>query len=212
MENSPVVPEDAPRVARVLRSVLRTFLLLFGIVVLGIWLIAIIPCGKVMRSVKVKEAQKVAEEIAGAISSFNASYDRLPIDAPDADWAGTTGEMNGLVAVLTAAERPDGKVRNPKKINFLDGFKQAKRAGPGKWADGIDEESDPWEPAIYDPWGQPYLVIMDTNKDQVIANPLKLLENRILLFRGKKAVVYSTGPPKADGSRNTDESEFITSW
>ena len=101
-------------------------------------------------------------------------------------------------------------LRNPKTINFLEGFKQAKKEVFGKMVDGIDVDTDPLAPAIYDPWGQPFIVIMDTDKDGVITNPLKV--GAVLLIRGKKAIVYSTGPPNADGTRNTDESEFIITW
>ena len=155
-------------------------------------------------------AKKFAVEIAGAISSFSAEYDRLSIDLLSVDWVGTTGDKKGLVPVLAAAKGPHVKDWNLKEINYLDGFRQAKRDDSGKMVCGIDYETDPLEPAIYDPWGQPYIVIMDTNKDQVIANPLKSRGDAV--FRGKRGIVYSTGPPNADGTRNTDESNFITSW
>lgn len=200
------MPGGSPRWVRFV----LTWMLLFVVA----WLLFIGPWGDPWHNfkgtIKEKSTAKMAVETAGAISSFYADYDRLPINSPDADWVGTTGEKNGLVAVLTAAEKPDGKLINPKRINFLDGFKPAKKDDSGKMAYGIDDVTNPWDPAIYDPWGQPFIVIMDTDKDGVIANPLKSWG--ALLLRGKKGIVYSTGPPNADGSRNTDESKFITSW
>jgi len=210
MENSPVVLEVAPDRSRVLRSVLWTLLLFVVILGAAVWILGVVPYLKFARNLKVESARKFAEEIAAAISTFHASYDALPIDSHGVDWVGTTADGHGLVAVLTGAQRPEVMLRNPKKINFLDGFKQAKKEVFGKVVDGIDDETDPLLPAIYDLWGQPFIVIMDTNKDQVIANPLK--SGGVLLTRGKKALVYSTGPPNADGTRNTDESNFITSW
>jgi len=210
MENSPVVPEDAPSGPRVLRSVLGTLLLLVVILGTTVWIIGVIPYRMFKSSIREISAKKFAVEIAGAISTFHASYDKFPIDSPAADWAGTTEAANGLIAVLTAAGSPAVTLRNPKKINFLEGFKQAKKEVFGKMVDGIDEETDPLLPAIYDPWGQPFIVIMDTDKDGVITNPLKV--GSVLMTRGKKALVYSTGPPNADGTRNTDESNFITTW
>ena len=210
MENSPEVLKVAPDRSRVLRSVLWTLLLFVVILGAAVWILGVVPYRKFVRNLKVESARKFAEEIAAAVSTFHASYDKFPIDSPAADWAGTTEAANGLIAVLTAAGSPAVTLRNPKKVNFLDGFKQAKKEVFGKMVDGIDDETEPLLPAIYDLWGQPFIVIMDTNKDQVIANPLK--SGGVLLTRGKKALVYSTGPPNADGTRNTDESKFITSW
>ena len=153
---------------------------------------------------------RFAVEIYGAIASFYADYDTLPINSPGVDWVGTTEAKSGLIAVLTSAGSPDANLRNPRKINYLDGFKQAKKDASGKMVYGLDAVTDPLIPAIYDPWGQPFIVILDTNFDSVIANPLKAAG--ALPIRGKKGIVYSTGPPNADGTRNTDESKFIISW
>ena len=163
-----------------------------------------------MKSVKEKSVQLFAVEIAGAVSSFYADYDRLPIDFPDGDWVGTTQAKSGLIAILTAEEGPNEKRKNQKNINYLDGFKHTKTDVSGREVDGLDTDTDPLRPAIYDPWGQPYIVIMDTNLDSRIVDPLK--SSIPLEVRGKKALVYSTGRPNADGTRNTDESKFLMSW
>jgi hypothetical protein len=210
MENSPVVPEDAPGGSRKRERVMLILLLLFGIVWMVYWIWWDVPHGNFIGSVKEKSTEKMAVEIAGALSWFYSECDVLPIDSPGADWVGTTGEKNGLIAVLIGAEKPIGKLRNHNKINYLDDFKPAKKDDSGRMVDGIDALTHPLEPAIYDRWGQPFIVILDTNFDSVIASPLK--SEGVLLIRGKKGIVYSTGPPNADGTRNTDESKFITSW
>lgn len=210
MENSPEVPEDAPGGSRNRERVALFWMVLFGIVGMGIWYSWLVPRSRFVPSTKEKVAGKFAVEIGGAISSFYADYDRLPIDLPNVDWMGTTGDKNGLVPILVAAEGPEVKERNFKTINYLDGFMQAKSGDSGKMIHGIDYETNPLEPAIYDPWGQPFIVILDTDKDGVIANPLR--SGGALPIRGKRGIVYSTGPPNADGSRNRDEAKFITSW
>ena len=159
---------------------------------------------------KPNPAAKFPVEIAGAIYDFHAEYDGFPFDSPDVDWVGTTAGKDGLVAALTGKEGQEVKETNVKGINYLDGFKRAEVVDSVTVRDGIDYVTNWLGPGIYDPWGQPFIVILDTNFDSVIANPLK--SGGALPLRGKKGIVYSTGPPNADGTRNTDESKFITSW
>ncbi len=163
-----------------------------------------------VRSSPERSTTKFAVEVAGAINSFYSTYGSFPIGGSDVDWVGDTSNKSTFVAILTAASVAS-RSANPKSINYLDGFKQAKRsARPGAWEDGIDYETKAEEPAIYDWWGQPFKVIMDTNGDGAIANPI--LSQSAKIFRGKKALVYSTGPPNRDGSPNSDESKWLTSW
>jgi hypothetical protein len=203
-------PQPAPGRSRERRRVVPILLLLFGTVGMGVWSSRAVPEDTLKAETKEQSAAKFAMEIAGAIASFYALYDTLPIAFSGADWVGSTTGKHDLVAVLTAAQRPEVMQSNPKKINYLDGFKQAKKDASGKTIHGMDAVTDPLKPAIYDPWGQPFIVILDTNFDSMIANPLKA--GGALPIRGKKGIVYSTGPPNADGTRNTDESKFIISW
>ena len=158
-------------------------------------------------STKDNSTVKNCVEIAGAISSFYRDYDKLPVDQPESDWQGDTKHPD-LVAILTGAYPSEAIQRNPRHINYLDGYKQA-RLLSGKMTDGIDF-SDEAHPVIYDQWGQPFMVILDTNSDGKIANPIAA--DPVHEIPGKKALVYSSGPPNADGTRNTDESKFLKFW
>ena len=151
--------------------------------------------------------KKVAVELAASISSYYADYDYVPV-AKDlsADWSGNTVANSEFLAVLSG--KGDVKM-NPKKHDYLDGFKQAKPLPGGKFVDGIDY-SDPSSPKLVDPWGQPYHVIMDTNEDGKITLPFVFWTLTDLI--GKRAVVYSTGEPNADGTLNSDPAKFITSF
>ena len=163
-----------------------------------------------INSTKEKSTLMLCVEIAGSLSSFYADYSTLPIEQPDSDWQGDT-KHSALVAVLTTTlENPQAQKLNPRHINYLDGFKPAMQ-GPvaGVFQNGIDF-STASSPVIYDAWGQPLLVIIDTTLDGKITNPITSDPKREIL--GKRSLVYSTGPPQADGTRNTDESKFIKSW
>ena len=91
----------------------------------------------------------------------------------------------------------------------MDGFKQAKILSDGKAVNGIDY-SDPATPKLYDPWGQPYHVIMDTNEDGKITLPFVVGSSADV--SGKRSVVYSTGEPNANGTPNSDPAKFIKSF
>ena len=148
--------------------------------------------GKFINSVKEKTTAKYCVEIAGAISSFYSSYDTLPIVNNGSDWEGDTKDPD-LIPVLVASGSDNAKKRNPKSINYLDGFKQAKRGkNAGAWEDGIDYETDPTSPVIYDTWGFPLQVKMDTDFNSEIENPITT-PNAIKILRGKKGIVWSFG-------------------
>lgn len=161
--------------------------------------------GKVMNMVKAATAKKVAVELAASVSSYYADYDTLPVTATGSDWDGDTKDEADFLAVLAAT----GDVKmNSKKHNYLDGFKQAK-VTDDMVKDGIDF-SDPTAPKLYDPWGQPYIVYMDTNYDGEIQNPID--GDTPAILRGKRCIIYSTGRPGPQNAPNTVTSEFIKSW
>lgn len=151
--------------------------------------------------------KKVAVELASSLSNFYADYDKLPAAAAaSADWSGNTVANPEFLAVLSA--RADPRM-NPKKYDYLEGFKQSKTLPDGKVVDGMDY-SDPSSPTLVDPWGQPYHVIMDTNEDGKITLPF-IVGTSTDVF-GKRSVVYSTGEPNADGTPNSDPAKFIKSF
>ena len=192
------------------RRAVRAFTLIELLVVVAI--IALLAAGsigaygKFMNSVRATAGKKLAVELAGAVSSYYSTYDTLPI-------TGTAGggdeELNTLddtdfLAVLAA--KGDVKM-NSRKLDFLEGF-QAAKPKAGSYEGGV-ESSDPASPKIYDPWGQEYIVIMDTNFDGEIENPLG---EEPTIIRGKKCIVYSTGRPGSNGAKNEVKSEYLTSW
>lgn len=167
--------------------------------------------GKFINSVKEKTSAKYCVEIAGAISSFYSSYDTLPIVNNGSDWEGDTKDPD-LIPVLVASGSDNAKKRNPKSINYLDGFKQAKRGkNAGAWEDGIDYETDPTSPVVYDTWGFPLQVKMDTDFNSEIENPITT-PNAIKILRGKKGIVWSFGRPGSGNVQNTNQETFLTSW
>lgn len=201
----------SPLANPVRRHAVRAFTLIELLVVVAI--IALLAAGsvggygKIMNMVKANAGKKLAVELAGAVSGYYSTYDTLPV-------TGTTGggdeELNTLedtdfLAVLAA--KGDVKM-NSRKLDFLEGFQQAK-ARAGSYENGLDF-SDEAAPKLYDPWGQEFMVRMDTNHDGEIENPIPGEEPAII--RGKKCLVWSTGRPSSNGTKNEVPSEYLKSW
>jgi hypothetical protein len=88
---------------------------------------------------------------------------------------------------------------NPKKINFLPDLKPVKRgSGPGMLIEGET-------PALVDPWGEEYYVLMDTDYSGTIENP-NPASVQTKLCQG--VLIWSAGPDK-DPSTWQDN---VTSW
>ena len=167
--------------------------------------------GKFINNVKERTTQKYCVEIAGAISTFYADYDTLPVINTGSDWEGDTKDPD-LIPVLTASGSDNAKKRNPKSINYLDSFKQAKRGkNAGAWEDGIDYETDPTAPVIYDTWGFPLQVKMDTDFNTEVENPITT-PKAVKIIRGKKGLVWSFGRPGSGNVQNTNQENFLASW
>jgi hypothetical protein len=155
------------------------------------------------RFIKVKRntSQKVCVELASAVSSYYADYERFPLlnDASGRDLtldATTQSKMLG-----TLAAKGDVKL-NARHINYIEGMQQAKRVD-GKVVNGIDFEGDEALPTLVDPWGKRYIMILDSDFNGEIDNP-ELLgiggDARWSKIRGKKCLVYGAGP---DGNYET---------
>ena len=152
-------------------------------------------------------AKRMTAELASSIDGCHADYTKFPVTTDSsADWGGNTVANPEFLAVLSAK---GDRSLNPKRHDYLDGFKQAKILSDGKAVNGIDY-SDPATPKLYDPWGQPYHVIMDTNEDGKITLPFVVGSSADV--SGKRSVVYSTGEPNANGTPNSDPAKFIKSF
>jgi hypothetical protein len=136
-----------------------------------------------------------------AVENFRKEYNRLPLpEIPGAADIDVRNETRGFW--LEALQGKDDTL-NPRKIKFLD----LKEAKDGKY--GLTKKSD--ERVLVDVWGNPYVVIFDTDNDGRIANPeAKPGETSLLVPQNLKEeiILYSAGP---DGNLETWE-DNIRSW
>ncbi len=133
---------------------------------------------------KLPLAQIVLKDIRIALSSYALEYGHYPI--PESDWHGPDVSIRTRGPMLSALTGGNASL-NPKTIKFIDFF-AAKDRKNGLWQDGGE-----W--IFSDPWGEPYYITLDTNKDGKVTNPEPRGENMPAMF-DKPIILYSSGPDR----------------
>lgn len=128
--------------------------------------------------------QIVFKDIRIALSSYNLEYGHYPI--PESDWHGPDVSIRTRGPILTALIGSNASL-NPKTIKFIYFF-AAKDRKNGLWQDGSE-----W--IFSDPWGEPYYITLDTNKDGKVTNPEPRGENIPAMF-DTPIILYSSGPDR----------------
>ncbi len=158
--------------------------------------------GKVMNLVKKNASQKICVEVASAVSSYFADYERFPTSSTSTgadimiDDTSSDGEFLGILNASGETQY------NPRHLKYIEGMQQAKFTN-GQWVNGINFEDNPDAPTLTDPWGKGYKVVMDGDFDGKMENPElggSGTANPPQTIRGKKCLVYGAGP---DGNYDT---------
>ncbi len=158
---------------------------------------------KILENAKMKNAQQVALELVNSVSAYQAEYRRYPVDRKQqvgADVKIDTGEF--LMSILLAQE---GNQYNPGGKSFYSGG-NAKGNPP---RNGLVFNPDGGG-RLYDPWGNLYQVMLDTDNNHRLIPPFKKAhmvgENMI----AKSVIVWSLGPDGKDGGDGA--SDNVTTW
>ncbi len=117
------------------------------------------------------KARKVCIVLDTAILTFRDEYGCLPLpsgkeitEGHDIEILTDSPQGAKLLTVLMGLEDDSPDMLNPKKIRFLD-------LAEGKSnRDGIIYTSDNRVQGLYDPWGQPYHILLDTDGDKALDN------------------------------------------
>ena len=175
--------------------------LLIVIVIIAILAAVSFPVfGMVMETVRKTEAEKDVQDLKQAISNYQLEYGRFPYGG-DQDVVLNTQD-DDIMSILAG----DGDKLNIREIPFYQG-KRAKDAKGQMPVDGIYGEEGHLK--LADPWGQPYVIIMDANYDGKVQNP-KSDDGGKEMLRGA-VIVWSTGKPRKTGVPN-DPKDWLTSW
>ncbi|MGE9271115.1 MAG: type II secretion system protein [Verrucomicrobiales bacterium] len=136
-----------------------------------------------------------ATNLANALDAFYTDYNRLP-DLPSlaAPEGGQTNDDEGriLLSILLGEETEEAKEENPRRIQYLQ-IEDAKGQKGGLYYD----ESSREVLALYDPFGEPYTVILNTDYEDALEFTYN---NKEYSLRGKNIVVYSFGADKEEGT------------
>lgn len=165
--------------------------MLIVIAIIAILITLLMPViTKMSRRAKETKAKAEMQSITTAIKSYESTYGVLPVPA---GWSnpesGTGSDYNDLMELLTDV-KIGGAVpttyRNSRQIRFLD-------VPDGYTTNGY-----------VDPWGNKYIIYMDTNYDGQVANvgPVGDVTNPAY----GTVFIYST----ADGAASTDD--YVYSW
>ena len=146
------------------------------------------------------QAKQTVRELQQAILVYQLEYGRLPCEGEEDIKLNT--EDDDIMSILAG----DGGKLNIREIPFYQG-KRAKDAKGQMPVDGIYGEEGHLK--LADPWGQPYVIIMDANYDGKVQNP-KSDDGGKEMLRGA-VIVWSTGKPRKTGVPN-DPKDWLTSW
>lgn len=165
---------------------------------------------KITEGVRKKEAMIMGIAVANAVEQFYSEYNKLPKPTSAADGADTdttTESGEGLVKVLIGKEGDTDSVQNPRKSDFTEGIKPAKKttktkaagsSGSDSWVNGLVFEGEDYE--IVDAWGNYYSVKLDSTYDKELENPNidQVSAGRPIIL--KRVLVWSFGK---DGKEET---------
>ena len=156
-----------------------------------------------MQKAKKVSAQAAATSVVTAIDQFYTEYSSLP--SGDAGSLGTdTGEPGVNVLNILAGTESGSDIENDRKIRFVS-LKEAKKGN----RDGVVYDTAGNSiTGMFDPWGQPYFIVMDTDYDEQLAvapgNSIPQVD-----LNGRRAAVYSLGV-QDPGDANT--STLVKTW
>jgi len=133
------------------------------------------------------KARKVCGDIDAAILAYYDDYGHLPLShgisqaGQDIEILSNRPQGVELLTVLMGLEDESPDMLNPKKIRFLD-LPEGKSN-----RDGIIYDSDDRILGFYDPWGQPYRVLLDADSNESLDNPFSndgqpVLKRRVATF------------------------------
>ena len=188
----PPIPDATKKRGLSTGCIVALVLGLIAIVVLGIVgvLVSIsIPTGKiVLQKARAVQAKADLSNLVTANKGYNIEYNHFPV--ADGESVPLRAEGDWLEALLGNQLK-----LNPRKIRFLE--VQPAKGGAGGLAPAGSGH------VVLDPWGHPYVMLMDTSGDGMISDPEKPGSTLPLSVIG-----WSAGP---DGNYTT-WTDNVVSW
>lgn len=147
-----------------------------------------------LNKAKKTQALSVCTSLSQGVVSFYDEYGALP-DLQGGEITTKDGDGVKLVNILMGYD----ETANPKKIRFFQGKETTSKKG------GIEFTGTNSVRAVWDPWGKPYRIALDTDYDENIADPF----NTSSQVRGARVLVYSFGKNDENDKGRGDD---VKSW
>lgn len=138
----------------------------------------------------------VATALESSINYFFTEYEKIPGTA--AEIRTNTPEGIQLLTVLLGLEKSD-KPQNIRSIKFL-----SVREGKERKRGIIYSESGDSIEGLYDSWGNPFTIQLDTDNDEVLRFDLG---GKPVELKGRRVAAYSPGADRKPGT-----SDDVTTW
>lgn len=103
----------------------------------------------------------IMRDFRAALEAYEIDYNHFPI--PETTSTSSDMSTRSRDPMLSALVGLESAGLNPRKIRFIE-LSPAKGCKNGLWRDGAE-----W--VFSDLWGEPYYIVLDTNKDGMVANP-----------------------------------------
>ncbi len=123
-----------------------------------------------LRKAERTHAEHTANNVKNAISAYNTEYRKYPVQPSNTNEATPMPTDNQLMDVLLGADsqKQQGGL-NPRGIAFFTD-RAAKPLGGGRFRKGVTLQADGGG-ALWDPWGQHYMVVMDLDYNNRVQRP-----------------------------------------
>jgi prepilin-type N-terminal cleavage/methylation domain-containing protein len=167
------------------------------------------------------QAKNDLTQIVNAVNAYYTDYGKYPLVTADTIVSGTTASPNNNSDLFyTLRAQPFGanlaNAMNPRAIVFINP-PYVKNDTAGQRRSGVSQNAPTGDGRYYDPWGTPYLVEIDGNYDNQVANPYTANAGPTTLATG--VIAWSLGSDQAGattagaGDKNTGVyADDVISW
>ena len=172
---------------------------------------------KVTTNAQKVQAKSTEMQIVAAIKSFQTDYGIYPVmptysnnGTSDTTYGASSPTSSKLMDILRADGQGDdatGTTLNTRRVVYIE-MPVAKNLSSPK--NGIGQDGQP-----YDPWGTPYIIVIDSNYDNAITNPYTGTSAGFNPIN-TGAIVWSLGVDKQGGQGSSKTSgtglDDVISW
>lgn len=146
-------------------------------------------------------AQSAATSIEQAVNAFYSEYGTFPVDGTNSELDTSTSTSTVFLQTLIGKNVD----LNPRGISFLS-VKEGKSQGSGG-VDGLVFEDGGSIRGLYDPWGNGYTVVLDSDFEEQLT--FTTPDGKSVTLNGRRVAVYSPG---VDEGEEVNTTNLVKTW